>query len=182
MTTVAKLKFQLRITDDPADAAIQEQLDAELQTKLNAAFQQAEHKTGKVIKNAAFTEKFIDWSNKFLILKAPFTGVTSITYIALDGSTGTLDQALYEYIAHEHFAEIVIKEDLRNLPDLKIDALRPVAVNFTAGYNVIPAPIETWILMRAAAMDLHRETDNNVGSVEVDFADSLLDSFRRYVI
>mgnify|MGYP000385811533 CR=1 FL=1 len=184
MATLSQLKYQLKLVDDPADASIQADLDNELNRYLAAAIRQCEHDTSRIFSQKNLTKELQAWSDPIVIAAAPFVSLVSIEYKHLVGSvltTSALDSAAFVFIKKSYGANLVLRSGFE-LPELAKDAADPVVITFTAGYSTPPEDMDSWVLMRAAALYINRETDNNLSSDPVPFADGLLDSTRRFTL
>lgn len=178
MITVAQFKTHARIEDDPLDSAIQDDLDADIQLKIDAAKTQAELATGQTFEQRNRVMSFDAWADCFPLVGPPVQSIVSVEY--LDESMDVVPVAGSSYtLFQRHKSAYVIFAGSFDRPAL--GALRgAIEITYTAGYaaNEMPAPVRAWVLMRAAAMYETRESDNDRPAAPVDFVDSLLDPFK----
>lgn len=69
--------------------------DGLLSDLIVAARQQVENLTGRTLVAATRTEYFDTWQDEFVLAWAPVTSVTSVKYVATDGTLTTLDSSVY---------------------------------------------------------------------------------------
>ena len=118
-----------------------------------------------------------------LLERGPVLALTSITYLAMDGSTQTMPSA--NYIADLSGQLPRITPVFGQIWPIPMPQIGSVAVNYTAGYGTtatsVPEGIRDWILMRAKSRyDMRGEVAiAGRGKIEpLPWIDSLLDPYR----
>lgn len=116
------------------------------------------------------------------LLLPPVTSVQSVTYTDKSGVHQTLPEQAY-------FVDIV-SEPARLLPAVgadwpaTLDRANAVQVEYTAGYpdSAVPTPVKQWILLAVGDLYEQRTRSTERPVVPQNFADSLLDAYKVWVI
>lgn len=122
-----------------------------------------------------------------LLERSPVTAVTSITYLAMDGTTQTMPST--DYVLDASGPVPRITPVFGKIWPIPMPQIGSVQVNYTAGYGPtpsdVPAGIRDWILMRVKTRyDMRGEVVvTNRGQIQpLPWIDGLLDPFRVYLM
>jgi len=134
-----------------------------------------------------FGERFGTPGHAIVLERGPVQAISSITYIAMDGSTQTMPATDYVADLSGKWARITpVFGKIWPIPLPQIGAVR---VDFTAGYGdtaaTVPEGLRQWILMRASTQYDNRNevAVMNRGKIEpLPFVDSLLDPYVRNLL
>ena len=146
---VLQFRDHLRLGTGFADDGFE---DALLETYLRAAIAAVEAWTGKALIARDFALELDVWSRPGAqsLPVAPVSAVASVTVLAADGATETVDPARYALVADTHVP--VLKAASGCLPTIPFGGRARVA--FTAGFGadwgLVPADLAHAVLMLAA--------------------------------
>lgn len=170
--TLAEAKVFLRV--DVADD------DALIGTSITAAREQCEQRLRRTLITSGWTLKLDSFAGLGELPMAPAQAVTSIAYIAADGSAATLDSSAYTLDKDSEPARIA---PVDVWPDTA-DQLNAVTVVYTAGYgdtaDKVPQPIHSWLLLAIGDLSANRERSSDKPLLPMRFVDELLDPYRIY--
>lgn len=170
--SLADLKVHLRIEADVTDE------DTLLQSMLDTAVEEAEHRTGRALMPQQWALNLEAFSASTCLSMAPVSGVDSITYLDDSGVRQTLSPSLYQLDpVSEYTFQCITPAYGTAWPSARRQS-GSVCITFSAGYataDLVPAGIKSWLLLQVSAMYENREAEGAVQTHVLGFADRLLD-------
>jgi len=171
IANIEKVKRFMRVTDNYQDDIIL--------MLLNSAIQKAEDITNRQLGGVANFTLYLDSFPKILKLpRPPFIELESIKYMTSNGLV-ELDSGSY------------IIDDKGEVTEIEFNSIIPLScdrnsiqVSYQSGYEILPAPIESYIFNHVSTHYEHRESTvigASVTQLDMGFIENLLDSYRVYV-
>ena len=121
--------------------------------------------------------------NALLLERGPVISITSITYVAMDGTTQTMPST--DYVADLTGPLPRVTPVFGKIWPIPLPQIGSVSVNYTAGYGTtaasVPEGIRQWMLLRITTLYRNREEVAILGRgkvVPLPYVDALLDPYR----
>lgn len=163
-------KLVLRVDDDVEDTAIQ--------GWITAAREECEARLQRTLITSGWTLKLDSFGSLCELPMAPTQGVTSISYVAQDGTSLEVDASSYVVDVDSDPARV---QPLSSWPSTA-GVFNAVTVVFTAGYgenaSSVPQPIRSWILLAVGELYKNRERSVESQAIPLEFADRMLDPYK----
>lgn len=150
--------------------------DADITRSITAAKEKAEQITNRQLKTATY-EGYLDaFPSSVKLPKPPFSSITKIEYIDVDGATQTFTDFYVDDVAEPSVLYF------NSTPtDVRTEEVNNVIITFICGYDTTPAAIQSWILIYGLTLFENRE-NIVIGTIVSDeparYFDHLLDSYR----
>lgn len=169
----AKAHLRVEISDD----------DALISALIAAAREAAEAKTQRSLMMQTWELALPKFpcgpDNGIRLLKAPLSGLVSITYVDADGDTQIMAEADYQLDEHSEPARLTPAYG-KAWPATR-DQANAVVIRYEAGYPdaaTVPAQIKTWMLLRIGMLYENRESVSGVTLNELPYVDTLLEPYK----
>lgn len=120
--------------------------DALVEAYIEAAREHVENRTGRTLVTTARTEYFDCWQDEFILMWAPVLSITTLKYVAGDGTLTTLDSAIYRTDLASLRARVTLAYG-----EVWPDAL-PVSNAIQFAYSTGPAAAVTGALKQAVLL------------------------------
>lgn len=140
-----------------------------------AARQMAEGKLNRTLARRSRTAVYDGWGDGMALPNPPLVSVDAVRYFDMTGASQTLPVEDYLVNAHAEPARITRRYGSR-WPTVAPQA-GAVLVEYTAGYDTVPAPIIQWMLLAIGTMYNNRESIVN-GTI----SQALGDEFVKYLL
>lgn len=171
--TLAQAKAHLRVDSTDEDALIT--------IMITAATEAAEQATSRAIMPQAWQLTLDAFPAAFELTRPPVNAITSVQYTDTAGAVQTLASSLYTLDnASEHGFAYLVPAYGTEWPDTR-EQVNAVSVQYTCGYAsaaLVPAPVQSWILLQVGAMFENRQAEGKAQTYSLGFADRLLDRYR----
>jgi len=169
---LSDLKDHLRITDTTDDAL--------LSSLIVSCRNYAENSLGRALITQTWVKTLDEFPNAIELPYPPVQAITSVEYIANDGTLTLLAAAAYELDERTEPGWLVPAYDYE-WPSTR-PSINAVTVTYTAGYGDIgdvPQAIKTWIMLMVGHLYENREASLvSAPIVPLPFIDGLLDPYR----
>lgn len=166
--SLAEAKSYFRILHDDEDA--------DISRVIVAAQEKAEQITNRVLVKSTFAMTVDDFSDVKL-RKTPVLDVIKVEYISTDGTVKEVTEFVYEMQILDDRAKVMVLETPSDLKSGKGN----VTITYDAGYDPVPAQIQSYILAHALTMFENRQLTKVEGEIDdgtTQFYKHLLDSYR----
>jgi uncharacterized phiE125 gp8 family phage protein len=122
--------------------------DLLIQNYITAARQHVENLTGRTLVSATQTDYFDCWQDEFVLTRAPVTAVSSVKYVAEDGTLTTLATSVYRVDIASLLARVTLEYE-QEWPAAR-EVTNAIQIAYTTGSGAVTGALKQAVLLLAA--------------------------------
>lgn len=175
--SLAEAKLHLRVDASDDDTLIS--------AYITAATELAEQATGCAIMPQTWELTLDAFPAAFELTRVPAASITSLKYWDVDGNLVTLDASHYTLDNTNDFGYAYVVPAYGDAWPVGRAQINAVALRYIAGYASsasVPESIKSWIKLMVGAMYENRQTESDVQTYALGFADRLLDRYKVWAL